>query len=184
MDGSGEACERRGVVYGNQWFRVVEHEQKGEGGAESWFSIEFHNDAVAVLLLDEEDNIVLVRQYRVPLASCTWEIPAGGLEPGESVLEAAARELREETGLEGEGFHHVLSYHASTGTTTQKFHIVFASLQRGRPAPEPVPAGTFDFRWTPLSQVLDGIDRTEITSSHTIIAALACQTGRWRALRQ
>lgn len=59
-------------------------------------------DGVAVYCLygEARDRVVLVRQYRYPLGGCIYEFPAGLLEAGEDISQAAARELKEETGLE------------------------------------------------------------------------------------
>ena len=59
-----------------------------------------HPGGVAVLALDEADNVALVRQYRYPLHGLLLELPAGKLDPGEDHRPAALRELSEETGLE------------------------------------------------------------------------------------
>ncbi|MBP5404483.1 MAG: NUDIX hydrolase [Clostridia bacterium] len=58
-----------------------------------------HRGGVAVLAMDEEGRVPLVRQYRYPLFRHLWEIPAGKLEAGEKPEEAIVRELREEAGL-------------------------------------------------------------------------------------
>lgn len=59
-----------------------------------------HPGGVAILALDEADNVALVRQYRYPLHGLLLELPAGKLDPGEDHRPAALRELSEETGLE------------------------------------------------------------------------------------
>jgi 8-oxo-dGTP pyrophosphatase MutT (NUDIX family) len=60
-----------------------------------------HGPAVAIVAVDGQGRVVLVRQERVPAGGPLLEIPAGGIDPGEEPLAAARRELREETGLDG-----------------------------------------------------------------------------------
>src|SRR3546814_1592366 len=70
------------------------------GGQRADREVVAHHGAVAVVALDEHDNLVLIHQYRHPPGPRLWEIPAGLLDAaGESPVEAAARELGEETGL-------------------------------------------------------------------------------------
>jgi len=57
-----------------------------------------HAPVVAIVALDGGGNVLLVRQYRLPVQQSLLEIPAGGIDPGESAEEAAQRELQEETG--------------------------------------------------------------------------------------
>ena len=71
--------------------------RQGDGAPHDVEVVE-HAEAVVVIVRPSPREMLLVRQYRHPLARDNWEVVAGGLEPGESPEEAAVRELREETG--------------------------------------------------------------------------------------
>jgi ADP-ribose pyrophosphatase len=84
-----------------------------------------HPGAVAVLAL-LDDRMLVVEQYRKPLERNQVEIPAGKLEPGEHPLEAAKRELEEETGYRCETLKHLCSFYTSPGFADELLHIYVA----------------------------------------------------------
>jgi ADP-ribose pyrophosphatase len=96
-----------------------------------------HAGAVAIVAVDHEHRVVLVRQERPAVGGSLLELPAGKLDPGEQPLAAARRELREETGLHGGEWAEVASVFASPGFTDERFHLFVASgLDEGDPSPD------------------------------------------------
>ena len=92
-----------------------------------------HPGGVAVLALDEADNVALVRQYRYPLHGLLLELPAGKLDPGEDHRPAALRELSEETGLEAGELTYLGHIYASPGFCDEALHMYLArDLTRAR----------------------------------------------------
>ncbi|TBL79827.1 NUDIX hydrolase [Paenibacillus thalictri] len=90
-----------------------------------------HPGAVAVLAL-LNDKMLVVEQYRKPLGKSQVEIPAGKLEPGEDLLEAAARELEEETGYRCDSLRHLSSFYTSPGFCDEILHLYVAEqLSKG-----------------------------------------------------
>ena len=89
----------------------------------------YHPGGVAVLALDEENNVYLVRQYRYPIRQLLLELPAGKLDHGaeEDRLLGAKRELSEETGLEAEEWTYLGYTLASPGFCTEALHMYLAS---------------------------------------------------------
>ena len=85
----------------------------------------YHPGGVAVLALDEENNVFLVRQYRYPIQQLLVELPAGKLDHGaeEDILLGAKRELSEETGLEAEEWTYLGYTLASPGFCTEALHM-------------------------------------------------------------
>lgn len=95
-----QVVDRR-VVYDNPWIQVTHHDVIRPDGKPGIYGIvHYRNRAVGVLPIDEHGHTWLVGQYRFALGRYSWELPEGGCPEGESTLEAAKRELREETGLE------------------------------------------------------------------------------------
>ena len=83
-------------------------------------------EAVAILPFLDNDKFVLIKQFRYSVKDEVFEIPAGKLEPGESVLEGAIRELEEETGYKARKVKKVYEYYPAVGYSSEKIHIVFA----------------------------------------------------------
>ncbi|RNL63692.1 NUDIX hydrolase [Nocardioides marmoriginsengisoli] len=83
--------------------------------------------AVVVLAIDEDDRVVILRQYRHPVQKRMIQLPAGKLDkPGEDPLVAAQRELREETGLAAAEWTHLLTTYASPGITSETHALYLA----------------------------------------------------------
>jgi ADP-ribose pyrophosphatase len=94
-------------------------------------------DAVAIVALDAEDRVVLVRQRRVATGGELLELPAGLVEEGESPLQTAQRELREETGLHGGRWHELASFWSSPGFVNERVWVFAADgLEEGEPEPD------------------------------------------------
>lgn len=96
-----------------------------------------HPGGVAVLPLDEDGNVLLVRQFRYPFGRVLLEIPAGKLDRGEEPLHAAARELEEETGVQAEELISLGSIYVSPGFCDEELHLYLArGLKQGESHPD------------------------------------------------
>jgi len=117
----------RDVVYRGKMFDVVRRDGK---------EVVEHGAAVAIVPVCD-GRVTLVRQERVPAGGRVLELPAGGVEDGESPLETARRELREETGLHGGEWVEVASFFTTPGFVDEKMHLFLATgLQQGEPNPD------------------------------------------------
>jgi 8-oxo-dGTP pyrophosphatase MutT (NUDIX family) len=86
-----------------------------------------HPGAVAILALDDENRVLMIRQYRHPVARQLWEIPAGLRDTlGETLLDTARRELLEETGYSAREWHSLVDSYSSPGITTERIRIFLA----------------------------------------------------------
>ena len=86
-----------------------------------------HPGAVAVLALDDERRVLMIRQYRHPVGRELWEIPAGLRDAaGEPPLVTAQRELLEETGYRAREWHALVDYFTSPGFSTERIRIFLA----------------------------------------------------------
>ena len=88
------------IVYDNNWISLIHHNVLNPAGGKGIYGmVHFKNKAIGVIAVDAEMNTYLVGQYRFPLKEYSWEIPEGGGPLEEGSLDAAKRELLEETGL-------------------------------------------------------------------------------------
>jgi len=85
-----------------------------------------HPGAAAITAIDDDDNIVLIHQYRHAAGGYIWELPAGVLEPGEAPLDCARRELEEETGLRAKEWTALGSVLTAPGFCDERIHLFLA----------------------------------------------------------
>lgn len=130
-----------------------------------------HPGAAAVIPLNADNEIYLVKQYRKTIDKVTIEIPAGKLDNGEDPLECAKRELKEETGLEYTEIKHVLNMHTSAGFSDEILYIYLATgLTEGETC-----ADEDEFISNiklPVNTLVEMITSGEITDSKTIVGIL------------
>ena len=112
--------------------RVVE-----PGGVEATREVVEHHGSVVIIPRFPDGHIVMVRQFRYPARKHMWELVAGSMEPGESVIRAARRELLEETGYRAGSLKRLFSFYPSPGFLTAQMHLVEAlDLKLSKASPE------------------------------------------------
>ncbi len=110
--------------------RIVDVRQdriKDSKGRIAYREVVEHPGAVAILAIDNEDNLIFVEQYRQPAGKVLLEIPAGKLEPGEDPEDCARRELSEETGFHAGKIKRINSFYPSPGFCNEIIHLFEAS---------------------------------------------------------
>jgi ADP-ribose pyrophosphatase len=96
-----------------------------------------HPGAVAIVAVDRDGMVALVRQRREAARKLLLELPAGTLEDGESPLESARRELEEETGLTGGSWRELAAFYTTPGFCRERMHVFAAEgVERGTASPE------------------------------------------------
>ena len=95
-----------------------------------------HAGSAVVMPVDDRKRVLLVRQFRLPARGYIWELPAGRVDPGETPLKAAKRELKEETGFRAKKYEKLSEYYASPGFLAEKMTIYLATgLTEGEKTP-------------------------------------------------
>ena len=162
-------------------------------GAEGVVTREYvdHPGAVAVLVLDDDERVLLLRQYRHPVRSFLWEVPAGLLDvSGEPALDAAVRELAEEADLVARRWDVLVDYATSPGGSNEVVRIFLArdlapvpdQARHTRTAEE---AG-MEARWVPLSDAVALVLAGHLHNPSTVAGILGAAASRaegWRSLR-
>lgn len=130
-----------------------------------------HADAVAILALNEQGEMLLVRQRRRAIGTTTVEAPAGLIDPGETPEGAARRELQEEAGLDGD-MTLLTRFYSSPGFCDEELYIFEARDLRESRLPHDEDE-EIEVLWLPPQAVLDGLrDGTLVGSATTVTAAL------------
>jgi ADP-ribose pyrophosphatase len=130
-----------------------------------------HGGSAVIMPVDKKNRILLVKQYRLPAESYLWEIPAGRLDPGEKPLEAAKRELIEETGLRAKKWQKLAEFYASPGFLAEKMTIYLATgLTEGEK--KPMEDERIETRWFTWRELDREIEAGKILDAKTQIAFL------------
>jgi 8-oxo-dGDP phosphatase len=152
-----------------------------------------HPGAVAVVALDERDRVLLIRQYRHPVAATLWEIPAGLRDvDGEPLVETARRELAEEAGYQAADWRVLADFLSSPGISTERLRVFLARDLTVVPAAEDEYVRQHEeayltVAWVPLDEVVRGILSGDLHNGVAMVGVLSAYAARaadFRTLRQ
>jgi ADP-ribose pyrophosphatase len=161
-------------VYSCRVFRVTEEVAKDES-FEIDRAVVRHPGSAVMMAVDEQDNVLLVRQYRLPADRLLWELPAGKCDPGETAIEAAKRELQEETGYSAETWTPLISFWPSPGYSAEKMHLFLATgLTAGKA--NPMDDERIEIRWFTVKEIDDIIRSGEMQDGKTLAGFLYWRT--------
>jgi ADP-ribose pyrophosphatase len=135
-----------------------------------------HPGAVAVLALNEKNQILMIRQFRQPVRQYLWEIPAGLLDiHGETMADAAGRELHEETGYQAKSIDHLIDFFTTPGGNNEMIRIFVARGLEfvGRPEEQVGEERELQIQWVNFDDALGSVLRSEIKSPSAAVGILA-----------
>ena len=143
-------------------------------GALATCEIVEHPGGVGVVALTDDNEIILVRQFRKPLDKEIYEIPAGKIDPGEGHRECGIRELQEETGFKAGVFEYLGFMYASPGFTDEVVHVYFATeLYAGDAKPDE--DEYLDVEKIPFERATQMVMNNEINDAKSVFGILKCR---------
>ena len=164
-------------VFENSLFRVSVDRALDPSGFEIKRAIVHHPGSAVILPVDAKKRILLVRQYRLPAQKMLWELPAGKIDPGETALQAAKRELKEETGCKASKWSKIADFFPSPGFLGEKMSIYLATgLVEGEATP--MDDERIEKQWFTPKEVEDMLRNGKILDAKTNIGFL-----RWKYLK-
>ena len=114
-------------IYSNRWMRVqIDRVELPNGQIYDYTLIHRFTDAVAALVFDEQNRVLLEREYRYPVNEVIWQLPGGLVERNEELLPAVQRELAEETGYVAEEWEYLGDFWDNPAMTAMKIHLFLA----------------------------------------------------------
>ncbi|MGD0300708.1 MAG: NUDIX hydrolase [Bryobacteraceae bacterium] len=167
------------LKYKNKLFSVTQDHVVDPSGFEIHRAIVQHSGSAVMMAVDARKRILLVRQYRVPARAYLWELPAGKLDAGETPLQAARRELIEETGYRAKHWKKLVSFYPSPGYIAEKMTIFLAT---GLTAGEATPMDDerIETRWFTGQEIEQAIRSGKIVDGKTMLGYLTWKQSRDR----
>ena len=160
-------------IYDNAFLSLVEHRVRDASGRESRYAVtRFKQIGIRILPIDWHGQTWLVGQYRFAAGAYSWELPAGGADLGEVPHLAAARELREEVGLEASSWLEI-SRLVPVGSVLELREISYLAWDLRSVERDPDPQEVIKVKQLPFRDAVDMALAGEIANAGTVASILA-----------
>ncbi len=159
------------TIYSGRVVTLRVDEVRLPGGRQTKREVVEHSDCVAIVAIDADDNVLLVRQFRKPVEKNLLEIPAGCIEPGEEPIATVRREMCEETGYLPRSIKRMGGFYSAPGFCTEYLHLYLATDL----VPERLYASdteSIELVRVPLSQIAELINSGSICDAKSIAGLL------------
>jgi ADP-ribose pyrophosphatase len=159
-------------IYQNPWTRLREDIAEMPNGKTTLYGVVECGQCVGVLPFLDDKHVLMIRQYRYVFGEDhRWEMPTGGVKPGESLADAARRELREEVGYDASELSHISTYYTSKSVMHEIAHLY---IGRALTQVQAIPDETefLEIETFKFEHVLQLVLESEIRDSMTILAVL------------
>lgn len=172
---------REEIFAGRVWDVVAEDADLGHSVVRREFVD--HPGAVAVIALDPQDRVLLLKQYRHPVRGYLWEPPAGLLDvEGEDPVEAARRELAEEADLIADTWEHLVTFRSTPGGSSEEIIVYLASDLREVPLADrherTEEEADLEPVWLPFEDAVAGVLAGRLHSPSSVVGILAVHARR------
>ncbi|MBI3030735.1 MAG: NUDIX hydrolase [Candidatus Rokubacteria bacterium] len=158
-------------IYQNRWLSLREDLVEMPDGRTTIYGVVSCGNCVGILPFLDPDTVLLIRQYRYVAGRPTWEMPTGGVHAGESLEDAAQRELGEEIGYRAGRLTRVSTYHTSKSILEETAHLFLAEGLTRLSLP-PDDTEFIEVRPFPFQEALRMVLAGEVLDGMTIIAVL------------
>jgi 8-oxo-dGTP pyrophosphatase MutT (NUDIX family) len=159
-------------VYDNNWINLTEYQVINPSGNPGIYGkVHFKNRAIGIVPLDADMNTYLVGQYRFVLNEYSWELPEGGGPLNEDPIDAAKRELLEETGLKANNWTEIQRMHLSN-SVGDEFAFIYLATGLEQFEAEPEDTEQLVIRKLPFEEAYQMVCSGRMTDSITVAAIL------------
>ncbi len=158
-------------VFDGRILHITLDEIELPNGKKSKREVVNHPGGVTVAALDEDNNLLFVRQFRYPYKEVVLELPAGKLEKGSTPLENGKRELMEETGAEGYSYISLGQLYPSPGYTSEIIHL-YACKVKSQGSSNPDDGEFLNVEKIPLDKAVEMVLNNQIPDAKTQVAVL------------
>jgi ADP-ribose pyrophosphatase len=165
---------KRNIIYTGKVFTTIVDDVEYPSGNRSIREVAKHPGGAAALALFPDHRIIMIKQHRYPFDKFIWELPAGKLEPSETPLHCAQRELEEETGFRAASWELLSSIYTTPGFCDETLHLYLAAGLEALPGGRRLEEGeqSMLLEILPLEKILTMIDDRQIVDAKTICAVL------------
>jgi ADP-ribose pyrophosphatase len=159
-------------LYDNPWISLTHYDViNPSGGKGIYGKVHFKNRAIGVLPLDANGNTYMVGQFRFTINQYSWEMPEGGGMIEHDPLDAAKRELKEETGLVAVNWSRIMELHLSN-SVTDELAILYLATGLEQQSPEPEETEQLVVKKIPFEEMYQMVANGIITDAMTVAAVL------------
>ena len=161
------------LIWESQWYDLRQDTVRTHTGASISYTYQDHPGAVMVVPITADRQVVMLRQYRYVVGEWLWEMPAGGVHPGETAAECAARELAEETGDHAARIVPLMSVYPSKSVSNERLDLFLATDVAPAPAVlHHEVTELMSVHLVPLAEALAMVHRHSIRDAQTALALL------------
>lgn len=156
-------------IYKDQWLEFYQDEIEFTDGTKGTYGRIDRKDGAIIAVVGPDNRILLNKEHRYIIDDFSWEIPGGGIDADETPVDAAARELKEETGIIATEFESLGQYYPLSSLSNEKIWIFLTHVNDSAVDRTHTEAGESieDHKWVSFDEALDMIDVGEISDAVT-----------------